>query len=317
MSAGVRWLLALGPWTSLAAFLWIPMTLPMLVVPHWARRQLTNGSSTDALGQRSGQGTGTGILWLIPASLVVGVLAWVLVFVWITRVGPDHGYFLAPGVIMILGIIVMSLCIPLILRVVPRNALYGIRIPAAYASQQRWYDVNAYGGGVMAAWSVVIVAVGLVGFFVLPRYRDAYISAAVGMSLLGVMFPVAQILWWARRLPAEGPLPRRRRRDFWWAKCLAALPIAFFIKGFVAEVYMVPTNSVAPEVPAQSRVLGWKLSSRFAPGDLITYAHQGHTYLARVSRVENERIWITRNNTPEQALDPENLTGRLLFQYRP
>jgi hypothetical protein len=200
---------------------------------------------------------------------------------------------------------------------VPMNAFYGIRIPASYASPQRWYDINAYGGLTMAGWSIVTIAVGLVGFFVLPRYRDPYISAAVGMTLLATMFPLLQILWWVRKLPVQGPLPRRRQRDFWLAKCIAALPIAFFLKTFVAEVFIAPGNSMAPEVPAESRVLGWKLVPRFVPGDLITYLHQDKTYLGRVTRVEKNQIWITRNKTPEQAVEMHNVTGRLLFQYRP
>lgn len=318
MSAGVQWLNAMGPWTSLGAFLWVPLMLPMALVPVWARRQLDRQMAggppdpADPLGRHSAR-----ILWLIPASLVLGLLGWVVMYIWVTRSGADQGYYLAPGVITLLGMVVMGFCIPLILRMVPMNAFYGIRIPAAYASPQRWFDINAYGALTMANWSTVTIAVGLIGFFVLPRYRDPYISAAVGMTLLATMFPLLQILWWVRRLPAQGPVPRRRHYDFLWAKCLTALPIAFFIRTFAAEVFITPGNSMAPEVPAESRVLAWKLTARFVPGDIITYLHQEKTFLGRVSRVEKNQIWITRNNTPEQPVEMHNVTGRLLFQYRP
>jgi hypothetical protein len=40
-------------------------------------------------------------------------------------------------------------------------------------------------------------------------------------------------------------------------------------------------------------------------------------YLGRVARVEKDRLWITRNNLPEQPIDVQNITGRLVFQTRP
>ncbi|HYF34897.1 MAG TPA: serine/threonine-protein kinase, partial [Prosthecobacter sp.] len=164
LSAGVSWLHAIGPWTSLGAFLWLPLMLPMLLVPLWARRQLekqpVSGSpdATDPRGRHSAR-----ILWLIPASLLLGLLAWVVMYIWITRSGPEQGYYLAPGVITLLGMAIMALCIPLVLRMVPMNAFYGIRIPQAYVSTQRWFDINVYGALTMAGWSIVTIAVGLVG----------------------------------------------------------------------------------------------------------------------------------------------------------
>jgi hypothetical protein len=36
------------------------------------------------------------------------------------------------------------------------NGAYGIRIPAAFESEQRWYDINAYGGRKLAGWSWLV-----------------------------------------------------------------------------------------------------------------------------------------------------------------
>jgi hypothetical protein len=52
---------------------------------------------------------------------------------------------------ILFGVLLFGLSLPLVLRKVPMNDLYGIRIPAALESEQRWYDINAYGGRQFAA----------------------------------------------------------------------------------------------------------------------------------------------------------------------
>ena len=54
-----------------------------------------------------------------------------------------------PGPILvhaILSSLLVLLAIPLILRRVPPNPLYGLRVPATYKDEQVWYDANAASG---------------------------------------------------------------------------------------------------------------------------------------------------------------------------
>lgn len=83
------------------------------------------------------------------------------------------------------------------------NDTYGIRIAAAFKSEQRWYDINAYGGRRLAAGSVFIIVAGLVGFFVSPEYKNAYAFGSVGVALLAVLIPVVQILRWSAKQDAS------------------------------------------------------------------------------------------------------------------
>ena len=53
-------------------------------------------------------------------------------------------------VTLLSGILIFILSLPLISRKIPMNGGYGIRIPAAFESEQRWYDINAYGGRQLA-----------------------------------------------------------------------------------------------------------------------------------------------------------------------
>jgi hypothetical protein len=56
-------------------------------------------------------------------------------------------------VILASGLLAFFLSLPLAYRKAPMNHFYGFRIEEAFESTQRWYDINAFGGRQMAAWS--------------------------------------------------------------------------------------------------------------------------------------------------------------------
>jgi hypothetical protein len=88
---------------------------------------------------------------------------------------------------------------PLVFRRVPMNRTYGIRIRAAFESEQRWYDINAYGGRQFAICSWLLIAAGVIGFFVSPAHFDAYAYGSLGVAILVVTIPVVLILRCSRR----------------------------------------------------------------------------------------------------------------------
>jgi hypothetical protein len=102
-------------------------------------------------------------------------------------------------VTLLSGILMFLLSLPLISRQIPMNGSYGIRIPAAFESEQRWYDINAYGGRQFARWSWLIMAAGAAGFFVSAEHRDVYFLTSVAVTLFAVMIPVFQIYRWSRK----------------------------------------------------------------------------------------------------------------------
>src|SRR5688500_1777791 len=101
--------------------------------------------------------------------------------------------------ILLSGLLIFMICLPLIYRKVPMNSTYGIRIAAAFKSEQRWYDINAYGGRRLAAWSWFIIATGVAGFFVSPEHKEIYALGSVAVALVSVMVPVIQIVRWSRK----------------------------------------------------------------------------------------------------------------------
>lgn len=67
------------------------------------------------------------------------------------------------GLITILGLqaLFLVLAIPLVLRKVRRNRVYGFRTCATLRDDRTWYETNAYFGRLMIVSSVVVTAIAL------------------------------------------------------------------------------------------------------------------------------------------------------------
>jgi uncharacterized membrane protein len=70
---------------------------------------------------------------------------------------------------LIAGLLIVAFSLPLVWRKIGRNRFYGIRVPAAFESDERWREINAYGGRLFLRWGIAVVLIGLVGL-VLPRH---------------------------------------------------------------------------------------------------------------------------------------------------
>jgi hypothetical protein len=109
-------------------------------------------------------------------------------------------------VILSSGLLAFLLSLPLVYRKVPMNHWYGFRIEEAFESKQRWYDINAFGGRQMAAWSWLIIATGTVGLFIHhPGYFLIYACATIPVTLVAVFVPTNRTLKWSQH-------PSRRTR---------------------------------------------------------------------------------------------------------
>ena len=103
-----------------------------------------------------------------------------------------------------LGLLLIVLSIPLIKRKVKMNHFYGVRIAKAFESEENWYQINAYGGRRLVAWSVVLAVIGVITFF-LPlgsaEHPNETLVLTVSLVPLIVIVPsVAQILRYSKKL---------------------------------------------------------------------------------------------------------------------
>jgi uncharacterized membrane protein len=89
-----------------------------------------------------------------------------------------------------LGILLLVLSIPLTLRWIPQNRLYGFRTAATYRDRSVWDDVNAAAGRQMLALGAVMVALE----FALPA--AVRVQALRFVGLVGV--PAIVVVNWRR-----------------------------------------------------------------------------------------------------------------------
>jgi hypothetical protein len=79
------------------------------------------------------------------------------------------------------------------------NRSFGIRIRAAFESEQRWCDINALGGRLLAIGSLFIIAAGVAGFFVSPAHFDAYAYGSLAHAVLAIGIPILLTLIWSQK----------------------------------------------------------------------------------------------------------------------
>jgi len=81
------------------------------------------------------------------------------------------------------GLVLAGLSVPLILKKIPPNGLYGFRIPATINNPGLWYKVNTYTG-----WRLLIVGLAtsvgsIILFFTVNSSVDAYALSCLGLFL--------------------------------------------------------------------------------------------------------------------------------------
>jgi len=99
----------------------------------------------------------------------------------------------------ILALIIIAISLPLIRRKIGRNSWYGIRIPEAFKSEERWLEINHYGGRLLLAWGVAIAIVSGLGLPLEKKYWPAYGVGLILVLLGGLGIVVALILRYAAK----------------------------------------------------------------------------------------------------------------------
>ena len=258
-------------------------------------------------------------------ALSLGVLSAVsaicaIFFCVIYRVMIDHGASLTTHLIPMLvtmgGLLLFVAALPLWLRLVPVNPLYGVRLPSIMASSARWFDVNAHFGKHLFGWSLLVIGAGLAGFHQLPRHQDAYPWAAITLTLVAVAASVAATLWWIRQHPVNAPARTRNRLVSWSGQAIVAVVIAMFIRSFIAGAYRVPQGN-EPGVAKNSHWFASHLDTGFATGDLIIFEHEsGQNWIARVVAREDKGLLLKRGGSPDEFFMPwDKIVGKMLFSH--
>ena len=98
-----------------------------------------------------------------------------------------------------IGLLCLGLAIPLARGRVRRNRRYGARFPESFESEEAWLEINRYGGRRAIVWSMPLIAVGIVSFF-LPLQSHTGLTLLLGFAPLAfVLAPVVEAWRFARR----------------------------------------------------------------------------------------------------------------------
>lgn len=105
-----------------------------------------------------------------------------------------------PAVIvhLLAAIVAMAAALPLIKGKVKMNPWYGVRIPAAFESEARWFEINRHGGRLLLLWGLVIAATAMGGAFLPRRAWVAYDCGATVVITVGLVLVIVRIYWHAR-----------------------------------------------------------------------------------------------------------------------
>ena len=100
---------------------------------------------------------------------------------------------------IIVGVVTIALCIPLLKDKIAMNRWYGIRFKKSFESSQNWYRINRYGAQRMILWSVIIVNIGILSFFI-PGSSRGMLHLVVSSAPVILLIPVFESWSFARKL---------------------------------------------------------------------------------------------------------------------
>jgi tRNA A-37 threonylcarbamoyl transferase component Bud32 len=302
-------LVRITAYSSVMGLMWLPLSLAPALVSWWARRKADAEVRKTAAPDKR-------VFWIIPAIVVLAGIMWWILFRWTLIGSTDVIRFIIPTVVSCMGLLTFALSLPLWLRLVPINPIYGVRLPSSMASSARWFDVNAVFGKHLFIWSLLVIGAGIAGFYQLPRHQDAYAWASITLTLVAVASSMVATLWWMHQHPVNAPARKKSRLMSWSGQAVSAVVIAMFIKSFIAAAYRCPNGS-EPGVIKNSHWIASHLDTGFTAGDLILFQHEsGQIWIARVVAREDKGLLLKRGGSPDEFFMPwDKIVGKMLFSH--
>jgi uncharacterized membrane protein len=114
------------------------------------------------------------------------------------------------AVVTILGCdaILAGIAVPLALKKVPRNVVYGFRTPATLSDDRIWYEANAHFGRRLLVASIVGV-LAILALFLAPLSPRGFLNASIVVLVAPTFVATAATLRYVRVLkrgePSGGP----------------------------------------------------------------------------------------------------------------
>ena len=99
------------------------------------------------------------------------------------------------------GVLLFAIGVPLALKLVPPNPVYGVRTSKTWSSREVWYAANRSAGINMAIAGIVIAVAALVVPRLMPDYSEGARVLIIGVIVIfAILIMLARILWQVLRL---------------------------------------------------------------------------------------------------------------------
>jgi serine/threonine protein kinase len=152
-----------------------------------------------------------------------------------------------------------------------------------------------------------------------PRLATAPLLVIIIGFLLGLMIWITAFLMrfaeperyeQAMRAAAAPRSPARWRKQA--VSVALAVLIALVLRTWVIGAYTIKADALAPELPAGSLVLAWKVTRDFYPGDLIVYRSENFSGVGRVTGNEPDAVRVNRNESVDFHVPRTSIEGKVI-----
>jgi len=100
---------------------------------------------------------------------------------------------------IVVAALTILLSIPLLLRQIPMNRWYGVRFRRSYESDENWYRINAYTARQLILWSIPLLLIGILTFFLRLEGRTT-LTILLACAPLLILIPAIISYRFAQRL---------------------------------------------------------------------------------------------------------------------
>jgi membrane-associated PAP2 superfamily phosphatase len=103
--------------------------------------------------------------------------------------------------LLVACVIVAAVAVPLMLRLIPPNPLYGVCTERTLTQQSTWFEVNAFGG------RALLIAAGIAALLIMV-YQGTWLRsgwAQLAVFVIAIVAAIASTLVFERKLPRRAP----------------------------------------------------------------------------------------------------------------
>ena len=137
------------------------------------------------------------------------------------------------------------------------------------------------------------------------------VALATTILLAGASF----LYMLARNIRSAGRTRAESRKRTLGRTIVPAIAVALLLRTFVIHAFVVPNDSMSPEITKGSRILVWKLTSTYAPGDIVAYRHEDKVWVARVTQAGPQMLTLQKNKLPSTGVQLEAVVGKVISVF--